>query len=92
MELLVLNELDRITIVYADDPFSVDLARSAKKWANRFELETVSFEKFKKGTQDLEPLALQVKENDSQVLMVCGHLNEALNMSKALKNIRLANK
>lgn len=87
LELLVLNELDRITIVYADDPFSVDLAHSAKKWANRFGLEVVNFKKFKKGTQNLEPLALQAKENESQVLMVCGHMNEALNMSKALKNI-----
>jgi len=87
LELIVLNELDRITVVYADDPFSVDLAENAKKWAQRFGLNIVDFEKFKKGTLNLEPLALKTKENDSQVLMVCGHMNEAVNMSKALKKI-----
>ncbi|OEU61866.1 MAG: hypothetical protein BA867_04350 [Desulfobacterales bacterium S5133MH16] len=87
LELLVLNELDRITVVYADDPFSVDLAVNAKKWAKRFGLNIVDFERFKKGTLNLEPLALKTKENNSQVLMVCGHMNEAINMSKALKKI-----
>jgi branched-chain amino acid transport system substrate-binding protein len=87
LELLVLNELDRITVVYADDPFSVDLAESAKKWAKRFGLNIVNYEKFKKGTLDLEPLALKAKKNNSQVLMVSGHMNEAVNMSKALKRI-----
>ena len=87
LELIVLNDLDRITVVYADDPFSVDLAQSAKKWAKRFGLNIVAFERFKKGTLNLEPLAVKAKENNSQVLMVCGHMNEAVNMSKALKKI-----
>ncbi|MDY6790353.1 MAG: amino acid ABC transporter substrate-binding protein [Thermodesulfobacteriota bacterium] len=87
LELLVLNELDRITLLYADDPFSVDLAESAKKWARRFGLDIVDYEKFKKGTLNLEPLVLKAKENNSQVLMVSGHMNEAVNISKALKRI-----
>jgi branched-chain amino acid transport system substrate-binding protein len=87
LELLVLNDLDGITVVYADDPFSVDLAVSARKWARRFGLKVIDFERFKKGTQDLEPLALKTKENRSQVLMVCGHMNEAIHMSMALERI-----
>ncbi len=87
LEILVLNDLNRITVVYADDPFSVDLAESAKKWAQRFGLNIVDFEKFKKGTMNLEPLALKTKESNSQGLMVCGHMNEAINMTKALKRI-----
>ncbi len=87
LELIVLNDLDRITLVYADDPFSIDLAESAKKWAKRFDLNIVDFKKFKKGTLNLKPLALKAKEKNSQVLMVCGHMNEAVNMSKALKKI-----
>jgi branched-chain amino acid transport system substrate-binding protein len=87
LELLVLNELDKITVVYSDDPFSVDLAKSTKKWARRFGLEIVVFESFKKGTLNLEPLALKARQNNSQVLMVCGHMNEAIHMSNALKKI-----
>jgi len=87
LELLVLNDLDKITVVYSDDPFAVDLAESTRKWARRFGLNIVSFEKFKKGTQDLEVLALKARANNSQALMVCGHMNEAINMCNALKNI-----
>ncbi|WP_300462584.1 amino acid ABC transporter substrate-binding protein [Desulfobacula sp.] len=87
LELLVLNDLDKITVVYSDDPFSVDLAKSIKKWARRFGLNIVDFQSFKKGTLNLEPLALITRQNKSQVLMVCGHMDEAIHMSNALKKI-----
>lgn len=87
LELLVLNDLKEITVFYADDPFSMDLAASTRKWAKRFGLNILDFEKFKKGTQHLEPLALKAKNKKAQVLMVCGHMNEAVNMAKALKKI-----
>ena len=85
LELLVLNDLDRITVVYADDLFSVDLAENTKRWAIRFGLNIVDFIRFRKGRKDLEGFALRAKKNKSQVLMVCGHMNEAVSMSQALK-------
>lgn len=87
LELLVLNNLDKITVVYADDPFSVDLAESTRKWAPRFGLTILEFEMFSKGTLDLEPLARKAREKESQVVMVCGHMNEAVNMSRAFQRI-----
>lgn len=87
LELLVLHELDGIALVYADDSFSVDLAASTKEWAERFVLKVVLFEKFAKGTESLEPFAMKAKEKGADVLMVCGHMNEAVNMTHALKSI-----
>jgi branched-chain amino acid transport system substrate-binding protein len=87
LELLVLNDLDGISLVYAEDPFSVDLAESSRQWAGRFGLNVVDFEGFKKGTRDLDFLALKAKAHHSQVLMVCGHMNEAVHMAMALKRI-----
>lgn len=88
LELLVLNELDKITVGYSDDPFSVDLAESTQKWAGRFGLKIIDFQKIQKGRMNLEPLALKARENGSQVLIVCGHMNEAVNMAMALKKIK----
>lgn len=88
LELLVLNGLDKIAIVYADDAFSADLAKSSKKWAHRFGLKILMYKAFKKGEKNLSPFALKAKEKGAQVLMVCGHMNEAVNMSDALKNIK----
>ncbi len=88
LELLVLNELDQITVIYADDPFSIDLAESTQKWIRRFGLNIIEFQKIEKGRMDLEPWAVKTRENGSQVLMVCGHMNEAVNMTMALKQIK----
>jgi len=87
LELLVLNDLDDISLVYAEDPFSIDLAESTRQWAGRFGLNVVDYKGFKKGTRNLNFLALEAKAHKSQVLMVCGHMNEAVHMAMALKNI-----
>jgi branched-chain amino acid transport system substrate-binding protein len=88
LELMVLHELNRVAIVHADDPFSVDLASYVQKWAPRFALTIVDVTQFQKGDQDLEPLVLNAKEKHAQVLMVCGHMNEAVNIVNALKRIQ----
>jgi len=87
MELVVLHDLDRIAIVHADDLFSVDLATHVQKWAARFALRIVDVAAFKKGLMNLEPMALNARKKNAQVLVVCGHMNEAVNMAKALKKI-----
>lgn len=87
LELLVLHELDGIGVVYADDPFSVDLANSTKKWAQWFGLRVDLFERFAKGTGNLRPLARKAREKGCQVLMICGHMNEAVNMTRTLKRM-----
>jgi len=87
LELLVWEGLDRIAIVYADDVFSVDLAAYTRKWAQRFGLNVVVYQEFSKGTPDLKPYAVQAMEENAQVLMVCGHMNEAVLMCRTLTHI-----
>ena len=87
LELLVWEGLDRIAVVYADDVFSIDLAVYTRKWAQRFGLNIVLDKEFSKGTGDLKPYAVQAMEKNAQVLMVCGHMNEAVNMCRALARI-----
>ena len=88
LELLVRRGLDNIAVVYADDPFSIELAESTKKWARRFALTIDHLEMFAKGLPDLAPLALRARDKGSRVLVVCGHMNEAVNMAHALKRIQ----
>jgi branched-chain amino acid transport system substrate-binding protein len=88
LELLVRQGLDNIALVYASDPFSIELMENTQKWARRFNLTIRSLEMFRKGTADLAPVVLRAKERDAQVLMVCGHMDEAVNMARALKQIQ----
>lgn len=88
LELLVRQGLDNIALVYASDSFSIDLAQSAQIWARRFDLTIGHLEMFKKGTSDLTPLASRAREKEAQVLMVCGHMDEAVDMVRALDQIQ----
>lgn len=87
LELLVVNNLNDIAIVYADDSFSKDIAEGTKKWAERLGLKVVLFEGFKKGTENLDGFARRARESRAQVLIVCGHFDEAVNMRLSLKRI-----
>lgn len=86
LEMIVMNGFKDIAIVHADDLFSKDIAGGAKKWASRFGLNVLLFEGFKKGTKKLDSIALKVKASNAQALIVCGHLDEAVNMKIAIKN------
>jgi branched-chain amino acid transport system substrate-binding protein len=87
LEILVMNNLNNIAIVYADDAFSKSIAKGTKKWAKRFGLKIVLYEGFKKGTRDLTEIANKVKNSKADVLIVGGHFEESIDMKLALKNI-----
>jgi branched-chain amino acid transport system substrate-binding protein len=86
-ELLIRADIDNLAVVSADDAFSKDLAANVQVWSRRFGLKIVALDYFQKDIQDLVPLARHAQEAGAAVLIVCGHLNEALNMRLALKRI-----
>jgi branched-chain amino acid transport system substrate-binding protein len=87
LNLALMYDLKKVAIVYADDEFSMEMAKGAKKWAPILDLDIVVFEKFKKGTKNLIPLAQKAMDAKVELLMVGGHFNESVNMRRALKNI-----
>jgi branched-chain amino acid transport system substrate-binding protein len=86
-ELLVWRGLDRIAILAAEDPFSRDLELSARRWAERFGLQVLLSDRFPKGRVDLAPLAEKARRAGAQVVVMCGHLDEAVNFRRALKTL-----
>jgi branched-chain amino acid transport system substrate-binding protein len=86
-ELLVWQGLDRVALLAADDPFSLDLAKSARRWAKRFDLTIAVDLDFAKGTEDLSPLVREARRKDVHAVVMCGHLDEAVNLRRALRAI-----
>jgi len=86
-ELLVWQGLGRVALLAADDPFSRDLAKSARRWAKRFDLTIAVDLDFAKGTEDLSPLVREARRNDVHAVVMCGHLDEAVNLRRALRAI-----
>jgi len=85
LEMLVVNGLDGVAILYADDSFSRDIAAGTRKWAERFGLKVLLFEGFKKGMGDLDGLAKRARASGAEALIMCGHFDEAVNMRLSLK-------
>lgn len=88
LELLVMNELNDVAIIYADDLFSVDIAEGTKKWAERFGLKIALFEGFDKGKANFDELAKKAMLSKAQALIVCGHFEEAVYTRLSLKKIK----
>ncbi len=87
LELLVKRDLKNVSIAYADDSFSKAIAVGTKVWAERFGLNVVLYDEFKKGTKDLSHVAWKTKEAGADALIVCGHLEESIDMKISLKKI-----
>lgn len=87
LQMLVKYHKDNIAIVSADDTFSISLSKATRKWAQRFRLNVKYFQTFKKGRKDLVGIATKAKASGAQAVIVCGHLDESIDMRKALKEI-----
>lgn len=87
VEMVLANNLTRLAIVAAEDPFSASLAGGTDKWADRLGLQVVLRKTFETGEADLNTLAESVKAAGAEALIVCGHFDEAVNMRRALLNI-----
>lgn len=87
LELLVINNIDDLAILYADDAFSVGVAEGTRKWAERLDLKVRYFKSFRKGEKGLEPFLKEAKASGAKVLILCGHLEESIQAKRSLKAI-----
>lgn len=87
LELLVRNNIKKLSVIYADDSHSTEVAKGSISFAKKLGLEIIISESFKKDTRDLTYLAKKIKNSGAEALIVGGHLNEAIDMRTALKAI-----
>ena len=84
LEMTVTEGLQTLAIVYAGDPFSTDIAEGTRKWAQWFGLDIVLDQPMAKHEDKLNKLLKDIREARPDILMVCGHLDEAVNLRLAL--------
>ncbi|UCG38672.1 MAG: amino acid ABC transporter substrate-binding protein [bacterium] len=87
LEMLKVHGVDSLAIVSADDAFSMSIAEGARKWATRFQQKVLYSRTFPKGLEDLDSIAREAMDSGAQVLLVCGHFEESVNMGKALSRV-----
>ncbi len=87
LELLTMKGINDLSIIYADDSFSTEVAKGAREWAKRLDLRIKYFNGFKKGTADFEPILIEAKKSGARVIIICGHLDESINARLSLKKI-----
>ncbi|MDF1534886.1 MAG: amino acid ABC transporter substrate-binding protein [bacterium] len=84
LEMLVASGVDRLAILATDDVFSQSAADGAAKWAGRYGLEVVYRETFPKDKQELDDEIGRARESGASLLIMCGHLQEAVSGREAL--------
>jgi len=87
MELCLYNRIGNVAIFSSDDPFGMNIAKGAEKWAKRLGIKVVSRRTFKKGTRNLRFLALECRKKKAQAVVMCGHFDESVDMRKAFSSI-----
>lgn len=85
LQMMLKNKFNQVAIVAADDAFSVSLSENTAKWAKRFTLNVPYSKTFKKGQKNLDHIVKELKVISPDVVIVCGHMNESVNMVRAMK-------
>ena len=87
LELLLLNGIDRLALLGADDPFSRNIHDGTRVWARRLGLDITIDSTFVTGTEDLRPLVSQVQESGAEAFIVCGYFEETVKVRSAMAEI-----
>lgn len=87
LELLVMKGINDLAIITSEDPFSLEVAEGTRRWAERLGLSIRHLEAFKKGLKDLTSIAKKARASGARVMILCGHLEESVDMKNALKRI-----
>ena len=87
IELLVRAGIDNLAVVYQDDPFSKDLARSVQVLSHRYGLTVVLCDKLTADIAQWSDYAQRIRSEGAEAVAVCGHFDEAVGMRRAFKSI-----
>lgn len=74
--------INTVAVLHADDAFSKDIAAGTLKWAPYLKLKVVAVEGFAKDKADLSAEVIRARHSGAELLVVAGHLNEALNAKR----------
>jgi branched-chain amino acid transport system substrate-binding protein len=77
-----------VAILSANDSFSVEVADSTKKLAEKNGFQVVIYEKYPNGETNLTSQVSKVKDSNAEVLLNSGHFNEAVALVKAAKELK----
>lgn len=76
--------LTSVAILHADDAFSEEIAAGSRKWAPYLKLKVVHDEGFTKDKADLSIEVQRARDAGAELVIMAGHLNEALHAKQAL--------
>lgn len=79
--------IQKIAIIYVDEPFPAGQAKYAKEIAESMGMEVVYYEKYSKGTKDFTTLLEKVKASNPQAFYASAYLDDQINMIRQMKEL-----
>jgi len=79
--------LNSIAILYANDSFSTEIAAGTRKWGPYLKLKIVLDEGYAENSPELIDEIRRAQTSGAELVVIAGHLNEALLAKQALRQI-----
>ena len=83
---------ETVAILAADDLFSLEVATSARDWAEHHGLKVVYFQKYPVGVADLSAALTSIKTRRPDIVLGSGHLQESLLIVKQAQSLGVETK
>lgn len=80
---------ETMAIVYSNDLFSTEVAKGAKRSAEKNGLKVVFYQDYPKGTQDMSTVIVQIKGKNPDIVLGCGHFQDTIVIVKQLKDYKV---
>jgi branched-chain amino acid transport system substrate-binding protein len=81
-----------IAVLSADDPFSVEVADAARKFAEQNGLQVVHYQRYPNGSTELRAPITEVRSKNPDLFLNSGHLAESLAIMQQAKELGLSPK
>jgi len=79
----------RVAILYADDPFSVEVFEGVKAYAPQKGMQVVFSAKYTSGSTDVTGVVTAAKAQNPDILLNSGHFAEAVAIHRAAKDLKV---
>ncbi len=87
LDLMARQGHDTVSIIYEDNPFNIDVADGAEKWANRFGVAVTLKKSFAPGVGQLRALLHDAVEKNAAGLILAGYPPEGYRMLELMQAV-----
>lgn len=89
MEHMAFLKVKTVAFLFADEPYLVQCAKHARRYAEEFGMEVTEYEKFPPGLMDYTPLLHKIRQSDPDALYVGAYDEGTVNILRQMRELNI---